>query len=239
MNTEHFNEASDEVNEGFMLSGERFTLSEAAELLGVSVPTARRLVFSKKIRAIKVTVGDRKRWEIPKSEVFRIQHEASSSVGDFTEASVMKASDSSLMHSSGVFGKLASDDLKDASLGVPLEAHLAAIELASKQIDRLHNKSEALQQQVLEAQKKVEQSERLRIAMQWQLQQYQSALSDQAESLAEERALRLTLEAQQKSVRSVDLPADLNDLKLTSPKSDPPKSQWGSRIRRWLGLKTG
>ena len=79
-------------------------------------------------------------------------------------------------------------------------------------------------------------SERMRVAAEWQLRQYQTALSEQAESLVEERAHRMALEAQKKaSAASAATKSELSSPPLSSLKTDSksaPTTWW----KRWLGL---
>lgn len=43
---------------------ERFTLAQAAKILGIWVPTARRLIFSEKLRGFKKVIkGEKERWQ--------------------------------------------------------------------------------------------------------------------------------------------------------------------------------
>lgn len=78
---------------------------------------------------------------------------------------------------------------------VPLQAHLSALELAKSQLERTQSWLDEERGRVEFAQQMVLQAERSKIALEVQLSQYQRVLSEQAESLAEERALRLTWQA--------------------------------------------
>lgn len=68
---ERLSEAGDELlQEGPARSKPgRLTLSQAADILGVSVPGVRRLVFSGKLKGTKVKRGEKERWEIERSEL--------------------------------------------------------------------------------------------------------------------------------------------------------------------------
>ena len=224
-----------------MNTPERFTLAEAAKNLGISVPTARRMVFKGQLSAVKVMVGEKIRWEIERDEVFTLQARSLQPAPEgFTPEALtelakldnsvhlnasLKASPSEAFRDPV---KLASNASVNASEGaVPLAAHLAILDLASKQIDRLSDKADRLQL-------KAEQAERMRFALEHQLLQYQAALSSQAESLAEERALRMTLEAQKDS--KVESSAEIESLKIDMPTGS---KSWGTRVKRWLGIRTG
>lgn len=122
---------------------------------------------------------------------------------------------------------------------VPLSAHLAALDLAKTQL-------EFLQRQAEESQRVAMQAERAKYSLEAQLAQYQRVLAESAESLAEERAMRLVAEAKAAEVPvgpSNDLvvpalPVDQAPLVLL----DTPTRRrgWGSRLKGWLlGEKTG
>lgn len=225
-----------------MNTPERFSLAEAAKVLGISVPTARRLIFKKELTAVKVMVGDKARWEIPVHEVFKLQElshheqftpEALAELAQPANTSKVEA----FTNPSPSFTNTSLNEAQEAIVNgplpppeasVPLAAHLAALELASKQIDRLSEQADRLQI-------KADQADRMRISLEHQLQQYQAALSTQAESLAEERALRMTLEARQ-VLETKTAPAELESLKIDTPAAN---KSWGSRVKRWLGIKTG
>ena len=238
-----------------MNTPERFTLAEAAKNLGISVPTARRMVFKGQLSAVKVMVGEKIRWEIERDEVFTLQARSlqPSPEGFTPEAltELAKLDNSVHMNASLKASEVEAfrDPLKLASVNtseveaftnpvklasvnasegaVPLAAHLAILELASKQIDRLSDKADRLQL-------KAEQAERMRFALEHQLLQYQAALSSQAESLSEERALRMTLEAQK--VSKVESSTEIESLKIDMPTGS---KSWGTRVKRWLGIRTG
>lgn len=78
---------------------------------------------------------------------------------------------------------------------VPLQAHLSALQFAKEQLERTQQWLDEERQRAQIAQQLVLQAERSKVALESQLSQYQRVLSEHAESLAEERALRLTLQA--------------------------------------------
>lgn len=122
---------------------------------------------------------------------------------------------------------------------VPLSAHLAALDLAKTQL-------EFLQRQAEESQRVAMQAERAKYSLEAQLAQYQRVLAESAESLAEERAMRLVAEA-----KAAEVPVSpSNDLVVPALPVDqaPPvlldtptrRRGWGSRLKGWLlGEKTG
>ena len=203
-------DANDEVTE-------RFTLAQAAKVLGVSVPTARRLIFSEKLRGFKVMKGDKERWEVLKCEVFSLKRSG------FAENT---ATSSEPITRPSAKKKKASENPSplNASEAVPVQAHLAALEM----VNRLHGQLE-------DERRQREQAERAKMAMEWQMQQYRTALSEQAESLAEAQALKKVAEAKlEASTESQLEPAvPLEHLRLATGK---PKT-WGQRVRKWFGLK--
>ncbi len=152
---------------------ERLNLTEAAKVLGVSVATARRLIFKKELQAFKVQRGDKERWEVLQSEVFRLKRDG------FSLNTSEHLKPDFIEEPSDVKPSL------NASQPIPVEAHLAALKLL-----------ERLQDRVEEERRLREQSERSKVAMEWQMNQYRNALSEQAESLSEAQALRKVAEAQ-------------------------------------------
>jgi hypothetical protein len=98
----------------------------------------------------------------------------------------------------------------------------SALELAAKTMDALAAERAEREQ----AQLHRERAERRADALAAELGAYRRALSESAESLAQERALRLTIEAK-----------ELESLKLSTPIQE--SSGWGQRVRHWfrVGLK--
>ncbi len=109
---------------------------------------------------------------------------------------------------------------------MPLVAHLAALELARAQLDHLQRQAE-------DAQRAVIQAERARISLEVQLGQYQRVLSEQSESLAEERAHRMALQAVKAEVVEMAPPPPRPEVE---PKVAIARPGWGGRLRRWLRL---
>lgn len=193
------------------LEFKNLTLPEAADALGVSLATARRLVRSGKLKALKVQHEDRSRWEVSPEwlEEFKLNSELA-----FQERASKVQNERKSKEP-----KFSSDPEVEASGGL-LQAHLAALALV-----------ERLQQKVEDDQRRFELLARSQGAMQQELAQYQRALTEAAESLAEERAHRLTLEAQQQAP-APSLPQEL-PLKLSVPAPCERKG-WRHRLRSWL-----
>jgi hypothetical protein len=95
-------------------------------------------------------------------------------------------------------------------------------ELAFQTINKALERASQAEQRLEQALARAEAAERQSQSLHFELRSYQQVLTEQASSLAEERAHRLTLEQQH--------------LKLATPKSG--RLPWGERWRRLLGLKT-
>jgi len=189
---------------------ERFSLSQAARELGISVPSARRLVFKGKLRGFKVKKGDKDRWEVLKSEVFSLKHSELEQTTSSPEANPDLNEDSSdVKHS------VKASHLNDSG-SVPLQAHLAALEM----VNRLHEQLES-------ERRERELAERSKLALEWQMQQYRQALSEQAESLVESQAMRKVAEAQ------LEVSQSNHALKVGKPE----RKSWGQRVKGWFGFK--
>ena len=117
---------------------------------------------------------------------------------------------------------------------VPVAAHLAALDL----VKTLHGQLTETQLQVAEERRQREQAERTRMALEWQMHQYRTALAEQAESLAESQAMRRVAEARLEGAAEI-VPASTNEethlerLKLGKPE----KKSWKQRIKGWLGMR--
>ena len=229
---------NDEQNEGF----ERFSLSEAAQELGVSIPSARRLVFKGKLQGFKVKKGDKERWEVLKAEVFRLKaSEANAGEAFFQEEREVIAPEPSAKRSLNDSGNAS----KGSEAFIPLAAHLAALDLAKTQLEYLQRQAEDAKaqldlsrRQAEDAQRVALQAERAKYSLEAQLSQYQRVLAESAESLAEERAMRLAAEAKALEVAAKESKAETleetpSDL---APIVDTPTKRrgWGSRLKVWL-----
>lgn len=130
---------------------------------------------------------------------------------------------------------MSSDSVRHVPEAVPLAAHLAALELATN----LQRQVERTETQLADERRRAEQAERSKLALEWQLQKYQTALSEQAESLAEAVALRRAAEARLEEPRLAEPVQDCPDLSLELLRTAKPEHEgWGRRFRRWLGLST-
>jgi excisionase family DNA binding protein len=220
------------------------TLIEAAKLMGVSSQTVRRLI-QREVLTAKQSLGPHGlRWEIDRADLLRYLEATRGGQQPLSTAGVdhyqhphnpnteppqnahteVNNPYQPVDHGQQEPQQPLSPPQQDQS--VPLAAHLAALELARAQLDHLQRQAE-------EAQRAVIQAERAKISLEAQLGQYQRVLAEQAESLAEERAHRMTLEAAKAQVVEMPPPPPLPEVE---PKLATARPGWGGRLRRWLGL---
>lgn len=208
--------------------GELLSLRQVAEALGVSNPTARRLVMSGKLPALKVLVNEQLCWKVHPSSLMAYQEVlASEDPGEDSSKNLH------LRASKKGPSSLSESPSGSPSGGIPLEAHLAALETANKALERLEQAEKRLEEQrraVQEANSKMELAERQKFAMEMELRQYQAALAEQSESLAEIRAEKQAAEMLLLQVK----PPPTKDLPL---KLETHRPSFGQRFRGWLGLK--
>lgn len=211
------------------------TYTEAAAFAGVSFKTIHKHVKQGKLNCVQTPLGKR----IPE-EALLPYRDLTSTHGNDSEQTVL----------SGQEPTLPVEDVSPVSFSpngnkeevwteqgqtvrnVPLEAHLAALEMARTQLDRAYAQMAEERQRSEESRQQAERAERSRLALEWQIQKYQGVLSENAESLAEERALRQQAEARLLQDQE-SLP--LENLKVDTP--TPTRKGWGHRLRGWLGLK--
>ena len=114
---------------------------------------------------------------------------------------------------------------------VPLSAHLQALSLAQAALDR----AQQAEVKVEEQRQRAELAERQRTALEVELSRYRIALEEQASSLMEVRAQAIAAEAQLSLAQSEVTSANCNPQSAVITASPG----WGSRVKRWLGLKAG
>ena len=219
---------------------ELLTYTEAAQLAGLTNKTIQRHVKRGTLLAVDTPIGKR----IPRAALapyLGLQKDrggqAQAGLAEDTQhpAGTLEANREGMERTT-------EDSKANLSPSVPLAAHLSAMDLAKTQLDYLQRVAENAQQEVMK-------EARARMALELQIGQYQRALSEQADSLAEERAgrraaeeWRLAAEASATAeASSMVVPAvpdrALSDLKTDMP---TPKRGWGQRLGRWLlGDKTG
>lgn len=212
------------------------TLIEAAKLMGVSTQTVRRLIQRELLTAQQSLGPHGLRWEIDRTDLLLYleatrggqQPMSTPPVDPYQHHNTpnieppQNPNTEAVDHGQAVDNGQQQPQYLDQS--VPLAAHLAALELARTQLEHLQRQAEEAQRMVLQA-------ERAKMSLEAQLGQYQRVLTEQAESLAEERAHRMSLEAAKLSTELENLP-----LPETKPKLTPTKRSWGSHIRSWFGL---
>lgn len=197
------------------------TFQEAAELAGINVKTIHRHVARGKLQAIDTPLGRRlKRTDLDPYLQTRRDSEGHKEA-TFSDSSGQRATQSDNAPQSPPM----SGQVPPMSGHVPIEAMRAALEFAERRIAEERTRAEDAYRLALTA-------ERTKMSLEVQLSQYQRVLSEQAESLAEERALRIAAEAK----------SSMPDLPDVPPKIDMPTPQrgWGQRLKGWfLGSKTG
>jgi hypothetical protein len=214
---------SDESEEGGLLS-----LTQVAEALGVSNPTARRLCMSGKLPAEKILVNEQLCWKV-KAESLKAYQEAlfdEAAAEDPAKTTRSKSVRKGLSEDGTPFTNRTSSDFL-------IEAHLTALETARRALERLERIEGLLEEQRDRAEQqrtRADQAERQKLSLELELRQYQGALAEQAESLAEMRAEKLAAEIRLEQTLAL-APPDL-PLKVSTP-----RPTFGQRIRNWLGLK--
>lgn len=201
-----------------------FTVPEAAKFVGVNVKTMRKHVREGRLESVETPLG------------VRVTEEALVTYGPLRTSPDQVVSDHDAPEAASEVQpappRLDQGGPEQAA-PVPLAAHLAALEFAERRLAEERARFELVQRQCEDARIRAEQAERSRMAMEFQLQKYQSVLAESAESLAEERAFRQQAEA--KLLQQADLPPapPLENLKVATPV----RRGWGHRVRGWLGLK--
>ena len=166
-----------------------YTFLAASKLAEVDVKTLRRHLAKGRITAVNTPFGLRLTLET--IQFYLGQVESSSPVPNEGKSGPMVTSPVSLQ------GTLeASEGIQVSSVvsspTMPEDGFIKALVVLEKQLDRVTNLFEAERQ-------RADQAERSRMAIEGQLAQYQRALAESAESLAEERAKRVTAEAKASS----------------------------------------
>lgn len=211
---------TDTLEEGPLLS-----LNQVAEALGVSNPTARRLCMSGRLSAVKLLVNEQLCWKV-KPESLKAYQEAlvaEASSEDFTRTAKQKARFREASEGDRSF-------VNTSSTNFPIEAHLAALETARRALERLERVENQLEEQRDRAElqrARADQAERQKLALEMELRQYQAALSEQSESLAELRAEKLAAELHLKELAQAEAPE--LPLKIATP-----RPTFGQRVRSWF-----
>lgn len=210
-------------------SSTNLTLPQAAEELGVSLATARRLARSAKLRAVKVQTEERVRWEVPPEaiEEFKLNPDGEPQFKQSSEPE-FTVRDAEFRDKERSFNGVTTPSEVHPAF---LEAHLEALKLVS-----------TLQEKFESAQRRAEQAERALMPLVSQLDQYQRVLTENAESLAEERSRRIELEFKVLEASSNSSSPQIElEFPDVMPKMDTPQKRrgWGQRLKGWLlGEKT-
>lgn len=197
-----------------------FTIPEAAKFVGVNVKTMRKHVREGRIESVETPLG------------IKLTEEALLAYAP-QRTSIDQAVPDQDAPKETIADQPAPTRLDQVApdQAVPLAAHLAALEFAERRLAEERVRLELAQRQCEDARSRAEQAERSRMAMEFQLQKYQSVLAENAESLAEERAFRQQAEAK---LQGVIVPAPLlENLKVATPE----RRGWGQRVRGWFGFK--
>lgn len=202
------------------------TVPEAAKRIGVNVKTLRKHVKMGRILAVDTPLG------------LRIAEEALLAYGPLRTTLDQPTEDQEEPEQTIVDqpGQTTSDHVAPMeTTGVPLAAHLAALDFAERRIAEERQRLEEARLKLEQAQHRADQAERSRLAMEWQLQKYQLVLAESAESLAEEKAMRQQAEAKLQAELEREVVA-LDNLKVATP-TPAARKGWGQRLRGWFGLK--
>ena len=112
-----------------------------------------------------------------------------------------------------------------------MEAHLSALDTARRALERLERIESQLEEQRERTEQhrfRAEQVERQKLALEMELRQYQAALSEQSESLAEARAERQAAELQLS--QQLAPPPELLKVETHRP-------TFGQRVKGWFGFR--
>ena len=226
---EHLEEAlfvEEGETEGPIEEGGLLSLNQVAEALGVSNPTARRLCMSGKLAAVKVLVNEQLCWKVKPESLKAYQEDlvTEEPSEDPSKAAKAKGRQKGASNEEKAFTTPSSGDF-------PMEAHLAALDTARRAVERLERIESQLDEQREKAEEhrsRAEQVERQKLALEMELRQYQAALSEQSESLAEARAERQAAELQ----LAQQLAPPPEQLRVETHR--PTFSQ---RVKGWLGFK--
>ena len=200
------------------------TCSELAAIVGRSERTIQRYVSQKKIESVVTLDGIR----IPVSEVDRFSDASRRHLVDrwrqgndeerqpVVEQRQVAIDDATVVDNARQ-APTDDDDRRRHEATIPLEVHTEALKGIQEALRMLEERNQMAEQMRLRA----EQAERQKLAIEAELHRYRRALSEQAESLAEERARATVAQAQ--------LETHLEKLKC-----DMPKPSFGQRVKGWL-----
>lgn len=209
---------------------ELLTYTQAAELTGLTNKTLQRHVKKGALEAIETPVGKR----IARSALEPYLGLRKDSGGQ-AQGEPDEGTETLQRHVLEDFEDVSETPRDTQALTVPLAAHLAALDLARVQLEYLQRQAEVSQRVALQA-------ERAKYSLEAQLSQYQRVLAESAESLAEERAMRLVAEAKtlelaanESKASSLEESTPITAHTLATLIDTPTKRRgWGSRLKVWL-----
>jgi len=200
-----------------------FTIPEAAKLVGVNVKTLRKHVKEGRIESVETPLGVKVEEEaLLAYGPLRTSPDQAVPDQDAPDEATEDQPEPTTSHQDG----------PDQTNMVPLAALLAAMEFAERRIAEERARVDQAQKQFEEERQRADQAERSRMAVEFQLQKYQTVLAENAESLAEERARRQHAEAQLEQ-NTVQVAPPVENLKVATTV----RKGWSQRVRGWLGFK--
>ena len=218
----------------------RLTITEAAAYLGVSTPTIRRLISTGRIVAYRYESPHGNRWEITREalEAGRptwLDGRPLDQPGE--QAGSTQEQPETHPDQPGEPPRSTRTDAPDQP-GSPnpdqprwemTAALLAALDAAARADQRLE-----------EERRRADLAERQLLEAQYQSRQYQRALSESADSLVEERALRRAAEISAAMASTTPAVQDSPPQNVDGLKTGSSKRGWGQRLGLWLlGQRTG
>jgi hypothetical protein len=199
-----------------------FTIPEAAKFVGVNVKTMRKHVREGRIESVETPLGVKVTEDVllaygpQRTSVDQAEPDQDGPEGTMADQSAPSSADQGRPDQTGA---------------VPLAAHLAALDFAERRLAEERARFESVQRQCENERLRAEQAERSRMAMEFQLQKYQSVLAESAESLVEERAFRQHAEARLQEMTVASPPVESLKVATTVRKG------WSQRVRGWLGFR--
>lgn len=197
------------------------TLREVASLLGCSESTVRRRCQTGQLAATRASSPFGEHWLIDAEEL-RAPEPPPTPTKGFHHATVSRTHQPSRLYEDQLSIKTeglhleseAAPSVPPVDSTVPLAAHLELLKL----LERSHDSARLTERQL--------------IALEYELQNYRRALTENAESLAEREALTKTQIAQEVSSRE-SLQSELNELKTQLVQAEQKASRW-NRLPRWI-----
>jgi hypothetical protein len=219
-----------------MADDDFLNLREASQQLGISVTTLRRKVSRGQMSARITVIPSGERWEISRSEIEKALLARDRASGLETlhggpPGAPPSSGDSPRGPGESPKISRGGSPVGPPSSGDPGAVVAAALALSNRLLDEL---AAERQGRILDRQLAEREQRRIE-SLSMELQSYKRVLGEQAQSLAEERAMRLAAE-QKADVAVPPLPESPMNI-LPSPVTKRNSGGW-SRFKGWLGLKT-